>query len=135
MTGLRLSPDDAYLIMRGLRTLDVRLDKHQENTNKIAKFLSQKKNIEVLLGNNLIKGTAIDIKENGSLILRTKSETKAPKQANTWTLTGSWGANEYTKGSGPAWGQFEHAPSRKPTLYSIAGNNGYSSATPDGPLR
>ena len=48
MTGLRLSPDDAYLIMRGLRTLDVRLDKHQENTNKIAKFLSQKKNIEVL---------------------------------------------------------------------------------------
>ena len=43
MTGLRLSPDDAYLIMRGLRTLDVRLDKHQENTNKIIKFLSQKK--------------------------------------------------------------------------------------------
>ena len=25
--GLRLSPDDAYLIMRGLRTLDIRLDK------------------------------------------------------------------------------------------------------------
>ena len=43
MTGLRLSPDDAYLIMRGLRTLDVRLDKHQENTNRIARFLSQKK--------------------------------------------------------------------------------------------
>ena len=48
MTGLRLSPDDAYLIMRGLRTLDVRLDKHQDNTNKIARFLSQNKNIEVL---------------------------------------------------------------------------------------
>ena len=61
----------------------------------------------------------------------TKSATK-PKQAGTWTLTGSWGANEYTKGSGPAWGEFEHASSRKPTLYSIAGNNGYSSSTSDG---
>ena len=29
ITGLRLGPDDAYLITRGLRTLDVRLDKHQ----------------------------------------------------------------------------------------------------------
>ena len=43
-----LSDRSAYLITRGLRTLDVRLDKHQENTIKIARFLSQKKNIEVL---------------------------------------------------------------------------------------
>ncbi len=48
MTGLRLGPDDAYFIMRGIRTLDVRLDKHQDNAIKIAKFLSKKKNIEVL---------------------------------------------------------------------------------------
>ncbi len=48
MTGLRLSPDDAYLIMRGIRTLDVRLDKHQDNAIKIANFLSKKKNIQVL---------------------------------------------------------------------------------------
>ena len=48
MTGLRLSPDDAYFIMRGIRTLDVRLDKHQHNAKQIAKFLSTKKNIEVL---------------------------------------------------------------------------------------
>ena len=48
MTGLRLSPDDAYFIMRGIRTLDVRLDKHQKNANKVAKFLSKQKNIEVL---------------------------------------------------------------------------------------
>ena len=48
MTGLRLSPDDAYFIMRGLRTLDVRLDRHEKNTNLIVKFLSKKKNIEVL---------------------------------------------------------------------------------------
>ena len=48
MTGLRLSPDDAYFIMRGIRTLDVRLDKHEYNAIKIAKFLSKKKNIKVL---------------------------------------------------------------------------------------
>ncbi len=48
MTGLRLSPDDTYFIMRGIRTLDVRLEKHQDNAIKIAKFLSKKKNIEVL---------------------------------------------------------------------------------------
>ena len=31
VSGLRLGPDDAYLILRGIRTLDVRLEKHQEN--------------------------------------------------------------------------------------------------------
>ena len=48
MTGLRLSPDDAYLIMRGLRTLDVRLDTHQKNANLIAHFLAKYKKIKVL---------------------------------------------------------------------------------------
>ena len=48
ITGLRLGPDDAYLITRGLRTLDVRLDRHQENAKKIASFLSKFKNIKLL---------------------------------------------------------------------------------------
>ena len=49
VTGLRLSPDDAYLITRGLRTLDIRLDKHQESAMKIANFLiKSKKILEVL---------------------------------------------------------------------------------------
>ena len=49
VTGLRLSPDDAYLITRGLRSLDVRLDRHQENTKKVATFLTRNKKIlEVL---------------------------------------------------------------------------------------
>ena len=38
ITGLRLGPDDAYLIIRGLRTLDVRLDRHFENTKKKLNF-------------------------------------------------------------------------------------------------
>ena len=49
VTGLRLSPDDAYLITRGLRSLDVRLDRHQENTKKVVNFLARNKKIlEVL---------------------------------------------------------------------------------------
>ena len=48
ITGLRLGPDDAYLIIRGLRTLDVRLDKHQENAKKIAAFLYKNKKVKLL---------------------------------------------------------------------------------------
>ena len=48
ITGLRLGPDDAYLITRGLRTLDVRLDKHQENAKKVATFLSKNKKVKLL---------------------------------------------------------------------------------------
>jgi len=48
ITGLRLGPDDAYLIIRGLRTLDVRLDRHSENAKKIIKFLSKYKNLKIL---------------------------------------------------------------------------------------
>ena len=48
ITGLRLGPDDAYLITRGLRTLDVRLDRHRENAKKVAAFLSKNKKIKLL---------------------------------------------------------------------------------------
>ena len=48
ITGLRLGPDDAYLITRGLRTLDVRLDRHRENAKKVALFLSKNKKFKLL---------------------------------------------------------------------------------------
>ena len=48
ITGLRLGPDDAYLITRGLRTLDVRLDRHRENAKKVAAFLSKNKRFKLL---------------------------------------------------------------------------------------
>jgi len=48
ITGFRLGPDDAYLIIRGLRTLDVRLDKHEENAKKVARFLSKNKKVKLL---------------------------------------------------------------------------------------
>ena len=48
ITGLRLGPDDAYLITRGLRTLDVRLDRHRENAKKVAEYLSKNKKFKLL---------------------------------------------------------------------------------------
>ena len=48
ITGLRLGPDDAYLIIRGLRTLDVRLDRHEENAKKVASFLSKHRKVKLL---------------------------------------------------------------------------------------
>jgi len=105
VTGLRLSPDDAYLIIRGLRTLDIRLDKHEENTKKIAAFLSKnKKIIEVMyplkknsqrykLWKKYYKGST------GLLGLRIKSKNKNSviRFVNSLKLFGhgySWGGFE-----------------------------------------
>jgi cystathionine beta-lyase len=49
MLGSRLSADEAYLIIRGLRTLDVRLKTHQENTIKVINFLKRQKKIKEVL--------------------------------------------------------------------------------------
>ncbi|WP_413284662.1 cystathionine beta-lyase [Vibrio sp. MA40-2] len=40
LMGQCISPDDAYLGLRGLRTLDVRLRQHEENSIKVAKWLA-----------------------------------------------------------------------------------------------
>ena len=45
----RASPDDAYLVIRGLRTLDVRLEKHEKNTKEVIKFLAKQKKIAEVL--------------------------------------------------------------------------------------
>lgn len=39
MTGACLSPFDAYLINRGMKTLDLRMDRHCDNAQKVAEFL------------------------------------------------------------------------------------------------
>ena len=49
LSGYRMAADEAYLIIRGLRTLDTRLKQHYENTKIIINFLKkQKKIIEIL---------------------------------------------------------------------------------------
>jgi methionine-gamma-lyase len=46
MTGASLSPFDAYLINRGMKTLDIRMEKHCVNAQKVAEFLETHPAIE-----------------------------------------------------------------------------------------
>jgi len=104
ITGLRLGPDDAYLIIRGLRTLDVRLDKHQENAKKVASFLSKNKKVKLLYP---YKKGSYNFKmwkkyysgASGLMGLRIKSKSKKSvlKFVNSLKLFGygySWGGFE-----------------------------------------
>ena len=49
LSGYRMSADEAYLIIRGLRTLDTRLNQHYENTKKIIGFLKKQKKVKEIL--------------------------------------------------------------------------------------
>ena len=49
LSGYRMSADEAYLIIRGLRTLDTRLKQHSENTKIIINFLKKQKKIKEIL--------------------------------------------------------------------------------------
>ena len=104
VTGLRLSPDDAYLITRGLRTLDVRLDKHRDNAKKVSEFLSKFKNIKLLYP---YKKDSFNFRmwkkyysgASGLMGLRIKSKSKSSvvKFVNSLKLFGhgySWGGFE-----------------------------------------
>ena len=45
-TGATLSPFDSWLVLRGLKTLHIRLDRAQENSIKVAKYLKSNPKIE-----------------------------------------------------------------------------------------
>ncbi len=49
LSGYRMSADEAYLIIRGLRTLDTRLKQHYENTKKVINFLRKQNKIKEIL--------------------------------------------------------------------------------------
>ena len=49
LSGYRMSADEAYLIIRGLRTLDTRLKQHSENTKVVINFLKKQKKIREIL--------------------------------------------------------------------------------------
>ena len=103
--GYRASPDDAYLVLRGLRTLDIRLKKHEENTKKIVNFLKKEKKIcEILYPHK--KGS--ENYENWkkyysgstglfSVIIKSKNRNSIYKFINSLKLFGigqSWGGFE-----------------------------------------
>lgn len=49
MLGHACSPDDAWLALRGLRTLDVRLRRHEENGLKVARWLKEQPQVARVL--------------------------------------------------------------------------------------
>ncbi len=105
VSGYRLSSDDAYLIIRGLRTLDIRLERHQENTKKIINFLKKQKKITKILYPyktssrefKLLKKYYSGASGLLSLIIKSKSKNSVYKFVNSLELFGigySWGGFE-----------------------------------------
>ena len=105
VSGYRLSPDDAYLIIRGIRTLDLRMDKHQENTKKVINFLKSQKKISRILypyktsskDYKLWKKYYLGASGLLSLIIKSNSKNSVYKFVNKLELFGigySWGGFE-----------------------------------------
>ena len=106
VSGYRLSSDDAYLVIRGLRTLDIRLEKHQENTMKVIKMDdSTKKNNKNFISLYNPSSTSYKLWKKYysgasgllSIIINSKSKSSVYKFINSLELFGigySWGGFE-----------------------------------------
>ncbi len=105
LSGYRMSADEAYLIIRGLRTLDVRLKQHYENTKVIINFLRKQKKIKEILYpyNPSTKNYKLWKKyysgANGlfSIVVKSKKKSSVVRFVNSLKLFGigySWGGFE-----------------------------------------
>ncbi len=105
LSGYRMSADEAYLIIRGLRTLDVRLKQHYENTKIVINFLKKQKKIKEILYPH--KPSSKNYKlwkkyysgANGlfSVVIKSKKKSSVIKFVNSLELFGigySWGGFE-----------------------------------------
>ncbi len=105
LSGYRMSADEAYLIIRGLRTLDTRLKQHYENTKKVIIFLKKQKKIkEILYPHNpssknykLWKKYYSGATGLLSIVIKSKKKSSIIKFVNSLELFGigySWGGFE-----------------------------------------
>ena len=105
LSGYRMSADEAYLIIRGLRTLDIRLKKHYENALVVINFLKKQKKIKEILYPH--KPSSKNYKlwkkyysgANGlfSIVIKSKKKSSVVKFVNSLKLFGigySWGGFE-----------------------------------------
>jgi cystathionine beta-lyase len=105
LSGYRMSADEAYLIIRGLRTLDVRLKAHYENTKLIINFFKKQKKIKEILyphkpssknyklWKKYYKGATGLL----SIVIKSKKKSSVVKFVNSLELFGigySWGGFE-----------------------------------------
>ncbi len=105
LSGYRMSADEAYLIIRGLRTLDVRLRQHYENTKIVINFLKKQKKIKEILypykpsskNYKLWKKYYSGATGLMSVVIKTKKKSSVIKFVNSLELFGigySWGGFE-----------------------------------------
>jgi cysteine-S-conjugate beta-lyase len=122
LSGYRMSADEAYLIIRGLRTLDTRLKQHYENTKKVISFLKNQKKIKEILYPHIQSSKNYKLWKKYyagatgllSIVIKSKNKSSVIKFVNSLELFGigySWGGfeslailqelrkeTEYTKG-------------------------------------
>lgn len=61
MFGFTTSPDDAYLVLRGMRTLAVRMQKHEQSADKVVEFLKSRSEIKTIFYPKLISHPNHDV--------------------------------------------------------------------------
>ena len=105
LSGYRMSADEAYLIIRGIRTLDTRLKQHYDNTIKVIKFLKKQKKIKEILypvnpsskNYKLWKKYYSGATGLFSVVIKSKNKSSVIKFVNSLELFGigySWGGFE-----------------------------------------
>ena len=105
LSGYRMSADEAYLIIRGLRTLDTRLNQHYENTKQVINFLKKHKKIKEILypykpsskNYKLWKKYYTGATGLLSVVIKSKNKASVIKFVNSLELFGigySWGGFE-----------------------------------------
>ncbi len=105
LSGYRMAADEAYLIIRGLRTLDTRLNQHYENTKQVINFLKRQKKIKEILyphkpsskNYKLWKKYYSGATGLLSVVIKSKKKSSVIKFVNSLELFGigySWGGFE-----------------------------------------
>ena len=105
LSGYRMSADEAYLIIRGLRTLDVRLKQHYENAIKVIDYLKKHRKVKEILfpykpkskNYKLWKKYYSGATSLFSIVIKSRKKSSVIKFVNSLELFGigySWGGFE-----------------------------------------
>jgi cystathionine beta-lyase len=103
--GLFAGPDDMYMTLRGLRTLDVRLERHMKNALIVAQWLKEQEVVTDVLypalpddrGHELWKRDFTGASGLLSVVLKPQSDSALSAMFNGFSLFGmgySWGGFE-----------------------------------------
>ncbi len=105
LSGYRMSADEAYLIIRGLRTLDTRLNQHYENTKQVINFLKKQRKVKEILYPHKPRSKNYKLWKKYysgatgllSIVIKSKKKSSVIKFVNSLELFGigySWGGFE-----------------------------------------